>query len=64
MFNESVSLCLDYILDNELEDFADNPSSNHVYYHAYKAYHGNKQAEAMLTEAVRDLEHTKELSNA
>lgn len=47
---------LNYILENELEDFAENPSSNHVYYSALVVYEGREYADEQLNEAIKELD--------
>lgn len=48
-------LCVDYILDTEMEDFAENPSKDHVYYQALISFYGKEEAEKYLKEAIKDL---------
>ena len=50
---------LNHILETELEDFSENPSNNHVYYCAVLVLDGKKEADKLLSEAIRDLELTK-----
>jgi len=48
--NAAIIKCLDYILSNEEMDFRENPSDNHVYYHAMVAAHGKSVADKELKE--------------
>jgi len=49
----TVVLCLEYLIDSEADDFLDNPSIDHVYYHAYQAKHGYKDAQLMFKQAIK-----------
>jgi len=39
---------LDYILEHEKQDFKENPSYTHVYFHAYAACYGEHEATKLL----------------
>ncbi len=56
---EAIDNCIEYILENEAEDFAENPSVRHVYYHAYLAMHGPRKASDMLEYQIKDNEGPK-----
>lgn len=47
-----VRTCLSYIIDAEREDFADNPSSEHIFYLAFKLKHGIEAADKVLKECI------------
>ena len=48
----AVEKCLDYILENEEQDFKNNPSNSHVYYWAMVAAHGQQVADDEFKQAV------------
>lgn len=47
-----VRMCLSYIIDVEREDFCDNPSSEHIFYLAFKLKHGIDAANKLLEECI------------
>ena len=49
---------LEYLIETEADDFADNPSEDHAYFKAYVGL-GYDDPEGMLAEAIRDLEALK-----
>lgn len=51
----AVEKCLDYILENEEQDFKENPSNTHVYYWALVAAHGEHVANTEFVEAIEML---------
>jgi len=53
--NKSNKLVLQYVLDNEMDDFAENPSNSHVYYHAVRVHDGINAAKQVLKEAIEKL---------
>lgn len=56
ILNEKLALeALEYVLQFELDDFAENPSIEHVYYKAYAAIEGDDAALEILREALDDL---------
>lgn len=55
--NIHVNAVLDYILDHESEDFDDNPSDNHVYFHAYACRYSGLSADMMLAQTLKELEN-------
>lgn len=52
---DHVRLCIEYILDTEREDFYENPSDNHIYFHALCAFYNNRVAKEELSEAMEEL---------
>lgn len=46
---DSMNIVLNYIFEHELDDFLDNPSKDHVFYHAIAAVYGEDQANRELT---------------
>lgn len=55
LINDLINDVLDYIFEHELEDFRENPDMRHVYFKAYAAHYGMKQAKKMLNETVSKL---------
>lgn len=53
--NDHIDIVLNYVLDKELEDFAQNPSENHVYFHTLAAFEGEEEARKYLYQAIKDL---------
>jgi len=41
---ESIQIVLSYIIEHEEQDFKENPSPDHVYYHALRAMYGGVRA--------------------
>jgi hypothetical protein len=52
---EILNEIINYILQNEMEDFADNPSKIHVYYKALVLREGEIEANKYLKQAQKDL---------
>lgn len=50
-----LKMVLDYIADCEREDFEENPSDGHVYYHMMIVYFGREHADTELEKALADL---------
>lgn len=51
----AVEKCLDYILENEEQDFKENPSNTHVYYWAMVAAYGQQVADDEFKQAIEML---------
>lgn len=51
-----IDAVMDYILDNEREDFYENPSAHHVYFSAVAATQGHDEAMKRYNEATREHE--------
>lgn len=49
---ESLENVLAYIFQHEQEDFNENPSTEHIYYHAIRASSGPKAAKEAYNEAL------------
>lgn len=58
--NLNINKVCNYILDSELDDFAENPSENHVYYIALAVLESEEVAAKYLEEAIKDKELTYE----
>lgn len=57
----NVQKCLEYILDHERDDWIESGLlRNHVYFHAYIAYYGEKNANI---ERNNEIKFRKELDN-
>lgn len=54
--NLHVNALIDYILAHESEDFDENPSDNHVYFHAYACRFSGLSADMMLAQTLKELE--------
>lgn len=52
---ERLKLVLDYIADHEAEDFEENPSTNHVYYHMMCVVFGEVYAQNAYLQELEDL---------
>ena len=52
----AIQKCIEYLLDSEGSDFSENPSTDHVYYHALVAGVDKTEADKQLKEALADLE--------
>lgn len=52
---DHVEAVLEYIIDSECDDFSENPSSNHVYFHAYAARNGIGEALKILSNTELEL---------
>lgn len=50
-----IEVVLDYILDNEIDDFNENPSNNHIYFHALVVRYGIKNATNELNKQIKFL---------
>lgn len=50
-----LDIVLDYIFQHEFEDFYENPSDNHVYFNAYVVAEGLREANIMLSDALRGI---------
>lgn len=57
---ESIYVALDYIIVHEFDDFQENPSTGHVYYHALVGLHGKKYADMELEIAKKELKLKEE----
>lgn len=59
MQTKSLDEVLQYIFDAEMEDFSENPSDNHVYYHAVIVESGLREAQEVLRDAIKNLTKDK-----
>jgi hypothetical protein len=53
----SLDLVINYILQHELEDYIENPSEDHIYFHVIAAKYGIDEAKKELSEALKNLEN-------
>jgi hypothetical protein len=51
----STELVLNYILQHELTDYIQNPSEDHIYFHALTAAYGINEAKKDLSEALKNI---------
>lgn len=50
---DSLEATINYVLDTEMEDFQENPSNNHVFYHAFVCAYGKQEADKVLERAEK-----------
>ena len=65
LYDQAFALeCVQYILEFEEEDFKENPDTNHIYFKAYAALHGIKEAKEMLWETTAEADRDAMIDNA
>jgi len=55
---------MDYILEHECDDFEENPSASHVYYHAHSFMFGSLDAREFLKKLLLECQPCGSCSNA
>jgi hypothetical protein len=53
----SSELVMNYILQHELDDYLENPSEDHIYFHALVVNYGIDEAKKDLIQALKALEN-------
>jgi len=51
---KSLNCLINYIIQHELEDYIENPSDDHIYYHALVVAYGIDEANKDLLQALKN----------